>query len=100
MSTGRLHPCSTVILAYQRSRECARWSILPTPAEQNVSGNALRSDAIVKLDPAVLACTVYLWDVERSIRLLTSLKKRLPHGRTFDPGWRAAVDGLLASVFH
>jgi hypothetical protein len=24
----------------------------------------------------------------------------LPRGRKFDPGWRAAVDGLLASVFH
>ena len=24
----------------------------------------------------------------------------LPRGRKFYPGWRAAVDGLLASVFH
>ena len=24
----------------------------------------------------------------------------LPRGRKFDPSWRAAVDGLLSSVFH
>ena len=68
--------------ALRGSREGAHWAVLPTPAEQDSSDNALLTDAIVKLDPTVLASTVYLWNVERSIRLLTSLKKRLPRLRT------------------
>ncbi|MCX5797618.1 MAG: B12-binding domain-containing radical SAM protein [Elusimicrobia bacterium] len=79
--------------ALRTSRECAAWSILPTPAEQDSSDNAVLADAIVKLEPTVVACTVYLWNVERSIRLLGSLKKRLPR-------LRAVVGGPEVSRDH
>jgi len=55
--------------ALRGARESAHWSILPTPAAQDASGNAHLADAIAGLDPAVLASTVYLWNVERNIRL-------------------------------
>jgi len=79
--------------ALSSSKEGARWSVLPTPAEQDSSGDALLADAIVKLEPTVAACTVYLWNVERSLRLLAALKDRLP-------GLRTAVGGPEVSADH
>jgi radical SAM superfamily enzyme YgiQ (UPF0313 family) len=81
--------------ALRRDQEGAHWTILPTPVDQDISDNAHLSDAIVKLEPTVLAATVYLWNVERSIRLLTSLKKRLPRLRTVVGGPEVARDHPL-----
>lgn len=72
--------------ALGRSPEGRRWSILPTPEEQDSAGNEQLVDAITKLAPTVVACTVYLWNVERTLRLVAALKKRLP-------GLRAVVGG-------
>jgi hypothetical protein len=81
--------------ALRGSRESAHWDVLPTPADQDDSDNSHLSDAIAKLEPAVLACTVYLWNVERSLRLLTSLKKRLPNLRTVVGGPEVSRDHPL-----
>ena len=81
--------------ALSSSKEGARWSVLPTPAEQDSSGDALLADAIVKLEPTVAACTVYLWNVERTIRLLASLKKRLPRLRAVIGGPEVSRDHPL-----
>lgn len=72
--------------ALRSSPEGKRWSVLPTPAEQDSAGNELLIEAVARLEPDVLACTVYLWNVERTVRLLAALKKRLP-------GLRAVVGG-------
>jgi hypothetical protein len=81
--------------ALRGSREGARWRILPTPAEQDSGDNAHLIDAIAKLDPTVVAATVYLWNVERSLRLLTSLKRRLPGLRTVVGGPEVSRDHPL-----
>jgi radical SAM superfamily enzyme YgiQ (UPF0313 family) len=81
--------------ALRSSWEGAHWAVLPTPADQDLAGNALLTEAIVKLQPAVLAATVYLWNVERSIRLLRSLKARLPLLRTIVGGPEVAREHPL-----
>ena len=47
-------------------------------------------DVIVKRAPAVLACTLYLWNIERTLRLVRLIKARLPDTHVLLGGPEAA----------
>jgi len=68
--------------ALARSPEGARWEVLPTPAMQDTADNASLLAAILALKPDVVCATLYLWNIERTLRLLTAIKQHAPHVRT------------------
>ena len=84
--------------ALARSPEGAHWTVLPTPPTQDISDNARLVETLVARNPAVLASTVYLWNIERNLRLLTALKKRLPHLRTVVGGPEISRDHPLLNA--
>ena len=68
--------------ALARSPEGAHWSALPTPVAQDTTDNAGILADVLTLRPDVIGATLYLWNVERTLRLLAAIKRRLPHVRT------------------
>ncbi|MFZ4396065.1 MAG: B12-binding domain-containing radical SAM protein [Kiritimatiellia bacterium] len=68
--------------ALARAPEGQYWVLLPTPAAQDTADNATLLAAILTLRPDVLGATLYLWNVERTLRLLAAVKQHLPHVRT------------------
>jgi hypothetical protein len=81
--------------ALERSREAPRWRVAPTPAAQDAAGNAALLEAIARAAPNVVAATLYLWNVERTLRLLAALKRRLPGLRTVVGGPEVCRDHPL-----
>jgi len=68
--------------ALARSPEGAHWSALPTPASQDTADTAGILADVLAQRPDVVGATLYLWNVERTLRLLAAIKRRLPHVRT------------------
>jgi radical SAM superfamily enzyme YgiQ (UPF0313 family) len=68
--------------ALARSAEGKHWRTLRTPAAQETADNATLLAAIVRLQPDVIGATLYLWNIERTLRLLAELKQHLPQIRT------------------
>ena len=64
--------------ALARSPECKHWDVLPAPATQDTADNASLLAAVVALRPDVIGATLYLWNVERTLRLLAAIKHHLP----------------------
>lgn len=67
--------------ALARSPEGKYWAALPTPATQDTADNAGILADVLALRPDVIGATLYLWNVERTLRLLSMIKRRLPHVR-------------------
>ena len=49
-------------------------------------------DAIVARKPSVIACTVYLWNVERTLHVLRQVRMRIPEVKILAGGPEAAID--------
>jgi len=64
--------------ALDRSSEGVRWELLPTPTEQETADNAALLAAITALRPDAIGATLYLWNIERTLRLLAAIRKLLP----------------------
>jgi radical SAM superfamily enzyme YgiQ (UPF0313 family) len=64
--------------ALARDAEGRAWQVVPTPAAQDEADNAGLRAAVRALQPDVLAATCYLWNVERTLRVLALLKRDLP----------------------
>lgn len=81
--------------ALERSPESQNWDVIETPDEQNTASDSALTDGICKLKPDVVTATCYLWNIERTLHLLTLLKKRLPKIRTALGGPDIASDHPL-----
>jgi radical SAM superfamily enzyme YgiQ (UPF0313 family) len=68
--------------ALARVPEGAHWQTLPTPAAQDTADNAGILADVLALCPDVIGATLYLWNVERTLRLLAAIKHHLPDIRT------------------
>lgn len=66
----------------ERSSEGGRWVTLPTPAAQDTADNASLLASILALDPDVIGATLYLWNIERTLRLLAAIRRARPAVRT------------------
>ncbi len=64
--------------ALERSPETAHWTVLDTPAEQDAGADTCLVRRLAALRPDALAATCYLWNIERTLRVLRLLKRRLP----------------------
>ena len=64
-----------------------------SPPGTDQLGNAALAQAILELRPDVVACTLYLWNIERTIRLLRGLRRRMP-------GLRVIAGGPEGSFRH
>ena len=81
--------------ALARSPEGAHWETLPTPAAQDTADNAALLAAVLALEPDVIGATLYLWNVERTLRLLAALKRQRPSLRTVVGGPEVAREHPL-----
>lgn len=66
----------------ERSPEFQYWNIIETPDKQDTAGDTTFIDCITRLNPNVVAATCYLWNIERTLHLLSRLKKCLPTIKT------------------
>jgi radical SAM superfamily enzyme YgiQ (UPF0313 family) len=64
--------------ALERSPEAKHWEVVETPACQDTDADAALAEKLVALRPGALSATCYLWNIERTLRLLRLLKRRLP----------------------
>ena len=67
--------------ALARSLEGPHWETVPTPATQDTADNASLLTAILALNPDVIGATLYLWNIERSLRLLAAIRGARPEVR-------------------
>ncbi len=78
--------------ALARSDEGRHWQVLGTPALQECADNRSLAAAILQADPDAVAATLYVWNVERTLRLLSALRRQRPHLRCIVGGPEVAVD--------
>ena len=64
--------------ALERSPEAKHWTVIETPVCQDTDADAALAEQIAALHPDAISATCYLWNIERTLRLLKRLKKRLP----------------------
>ncbi|MBN1268033.1 MAG: radical SAM protein [Kiritimatiellae bacterium] len=64
--------------ALDRSEERRHYAAAALPAEADRLDDAHLAQAILQVRPAVLACTLYLWNIERTLLLLKQLRRVLP----------------------
>ena len=76
--------------ALRSAGETAFYDSCFLPAEADGLGDAALMDAVRRLDPAVIAFTLYLWNVERAIYLARRLRRDLPRARFIAGGPEAA----------
>ncbi|MCX6998380.1 MAG: B12-binding domain-containing radical SAM protein [Kiritimatiellaeota bacterium] len=81
--------------ALARSSEGAHWEALPTPAAQDTADNATLLAAVLALEPDVIGATLYLWNVERTLRLLAALRRLRPRLRSVVGGPEVAREHPL-----
>jgi radical SAM superfamily enzyme YgiQ (UPF0313 family) len=62
----------------ERSSEGGRWVTLPTPAAQDKADNATLLASILATDPDAIGATLYLWNIERTLRLLAAVRQARP----------------------
>lgn len=77
------------------SVEGRHWEVLATPAAQDVADNAGLLSAVERLEPHAIGATLYLWNVERTLRLLGALRRRQPGLRTIVGGPEVSADHPL-----
>jgi hypothetical protein len=81
--------------ALQRTPEGRHWDLLPAPAAQETADNATLLAEILALRPDVIGATLYLWNIERTLRLLRLIRQHLPHVRTVVGGPEVAREHPL-----
>jgi len=81
--------------ALARSAERTHWDLLQTPATQDAADNSSLLAAVRTLRPDVIGATLYLWNIERTLRLLAALKQHLPRLRTVVGGPEVAREHPL-----
>ncbi len=81
--------------ALKRSKEGARWACPPAPEALNTAGNATCLRLLEALRPDVIGATLYLWNIERTLRLLDAFKKRHPDSRIIVGGPEVARQNPL-----
>jgi radical SAM superfamily enzyme YgiQ (UPF0313 family) len=88
-------PLAGIYLQYAlgRSGERAHYAGRFLPASADDLDNDALVDRIVARRPAVLACTLYLWNIERTLRVAQRVRARLP-------GVRVVAGGPEASRRH
>ena len=59
--------------ALERSPEANHWEVIETPACQDADADAALAAQLVALRPDALSATCYLWNIERTLRLLRLL---------------------------
>ena len=64
--------------ALARSPEGRHWDALPPLSVQDTADNATLIRSILVQQPAVIGATLYLWNIERTLRLLAAIKQHLP----------------------
>ncbi len=81
--------------ALLRTTEGQQWELLPTPAAQETADTATLLAAVLALKPDVIGATLYLWNIERTLRLLRLIQQQLPHVRTVVGGPEVAKEHPL-----
>ena len=81
--------------ALARTPEARHWELLPTPAIQDTADNASLLSSVLTLQPHVVGVTLYLWNIERTLRLLAAIKQHQPHVRTIVGGPEVAREHPL-----
>jgi radical SAM superfamily enzyme YgiQ (UPF0313 family) len=82
--------------ALQRHPENRHWNVLPTPAgAQDGLDNRGLVQALLDLEADALVVTLYLWNVERTLRLAAAMKRSRPGLRVLAGGPEAAPDHPL-----
>lgn len=73
-------PLAAAYLHYSAevSGESAHFDFIQLPDEVQNSGNQALLDTLVRLSPTVVAATLYLWNIERTLRVTRLLRERLP----------------------
>jgi hypothetical protein len=81
--------------ALLRTAEGQQWELLPTPGAQETADNATLLAAVLALRPDVIGATLYLWNVERTLRLLRLIQQHLPQVKTVVGGPEVAREHPL-----
>lgn len=90
-------PLAGIYLAYalETSRARSRFDACFLPPESDGWDNATLVREITALRPAVIACTLYLWNVERTLRVLRQVRQSLPETTILAGGPEAAAEHPL-----
>ena len=85
-------PLAATYLQYaaERAGEDAYYEFLQLPATACSHDNPTMLAEILIRKPDLIACTMYLWNIERTLRLMQALKKHRPHTRILLGGPEAA----------
>ena len=86
--------------ALARTPEGRHWELLPTPAAQDTTDNATLLDEILHARPDAVGATLYLWNIERTLRLLAAIKHHLPQMKTVVGGPEVAREHPLLCSRH
>jgi len=65
--------------ALERSTESVHWEILPALREQETGSDRILLEALEQMQPAVIAATCTLWNIERTLDLLRQARQQMPH---------------------
>ena len=76
--------------AAEQAGEGRYYSFTRLPDDLQAADNSSLIEAIRCMAPEVIACTLYLWNIERSLRLIRRLKQNLPTTRILLGGPEAA----------
>lgn len=62
----------------RQAGEDRHYDFVSLPESLNLQNNQSLLEAILDIEPAIVACSLYLWNIERTLRLLHALRTRLP----------------------
>lgn len=88
-------PLAAAYLRYaaERAGESAYYGFSQFPESAGLYDNRVLVDKILQRAPDVIACTLYLWNIERTLRVLRELQQR-------HPGIRILLGGPEAAYSH
>jgi uncharacterized Fe-S cluster-containing radical SAM superfamily protein len=74
------------------------WEVVTAPAQWDELGNGALLEQLVEAAPDAVGFTLYLWNIERSLRLAEALREQLPDVRIIVGGPEVAHDHPLLSA--
>ena len=85
-------PLAAAYLQYasEMAGEDAHYEFIQLPPDSHDYDNAALLDLITAMAPPIIACTLYLWNIERTLRLMEAVRTRLPAVRILLGGPEAA----------
>ena len=85
-------PLAAAYLQYaaELAGEDAHYQFAHLPASAGTNDNAALLKQILHLKPDLIACTLYLWNIERTLRVMQEIRKLRPHTRILLGGPEAA----------